>query len=84
MPVVESDKRLDAVIETLAEYCQERGVVLVAAVARVADDGTVLVRCKGAAPEQDRPNARALMECLQGLTELKATTERITGKDTVH
>lgn len=84
MAVVESDERLDAVIDVLAEYCQERDIVLVAAVAWVDDKGAVIVRCKGAAPKQDRAHARALVECLEGLTELKAAAERVARKDTMH
>jgi len=73
--IVESDMVLDPVIDAMGDFARERGVTLVAAVARVDRDGGVVVRCKGRAPDSDRINARAMLECLEALTELKAAAD---------
>lgn len=75
MPVVEADETLDPVIDAMGEFVRDKGLTLVAAVARIEPDGSVIVRCKGVAPGTGQPHARAMMECLGGLTELRAHLE---------
>jgi len=76
MPTVEADPTLDPIIDAMGEYAKDRGVTMVAAVARIGDDGAVIVRCKGYSLGDERPHARAMLECLDGLTELKAHVEQ--------
>ena len=69
--IVDADERLDFILDAMGDFAREHGVTFVGALARTDPSG-IVVRCKGIPLGNSYEHARMMMECLDGLTELKA------------